>query len=75
MQFQLNDDQQMLRDMVRQFVEKEARPSAAQRDEEAIWPERLRSMSCPRRSMNTEPASAINSRLSSSLWIFNSSAA
>jgi alkylation response protein AidB-like acyl-CoA dehydrogenase len=41
MQFQLNDDQQMLRDMVRQFVEKEARPTVAERDEEAIWPERL----------------------------------
>jgi butyryl-CoA dehydrogenase len=41
MQFQLNDDQQMLRDMVRQFVEKEARPTVAERDEQAIWPERL----------------------------------
>jgi butyryl-CoA dehydrogenase len=41
MQFQLNDDQQMLRDMVRQFVEKEARPTVAERDEQALWPERL----------------------------------
>ncbi len=41
MQFQLSDDQQMLRDMVRQFVEKEARPTVAERDEHAIWPERL----------------------------------
>lgn len=38
MHFQLNDNQQMLRDMVRQFAEKEAAPTAAQRDEEAIWP-------------------------------------
>jgi alkylation response protein AidB-like acyl-CoA dehydrogenase len=41
MQFQLNDDQQMLRDMVRQFVEKEAAPTVAHRDEEAIWPTEL----------------------------------
>jgi butyryl-CoA dehydrogenase len=38
MQFQLSDDQQMLRDMVRQFVEKEAAPTVAERDDEAIWP-------------------------------------
>jgi butyryl-CoA dehydrogenase len=38
MQFQLNEDQLMLRDMVRQFVEKEAAPTVARRDEEAIWP-------------------------------------
>lgn len=38
MDFQLNEDQQMLRDMVRQFVEKEARPTVAERDEHAIWP-------------------------------------
>ncbi len=38
MEFQLNDDQQMLRDMVRQFVEKEAKPTVAERDDQAIWP-------------------------------------
>ncbi|MCS6880362.1 MAG: acyl-CoA dehydrogenase [Oscillochloridaceae bacterium] len=38
MHFQLTDNQQMLRDTVRQFVEKEAAPTVAQRDEEAIWP-------------------------------------
>lgn len=38
MQFQLSEDQQMLRDMVRQFAEKEARASAAERDEHGIWP-------------------------------------
>ncbi len=38
MHFRLNDNQQMLRDTVRQFVEKEAAPTVAQRDEEAIWP-------------------------------------
>jgi alkylation response protein AidB-like acyl-CoA dehydrogenase len=38
MQFQLTEDQQMLRDMVRQFAEKEGKPSAAERDEHAIWP-------------------------------------
>ncbi len=41
MEFQLNEDQQMLRDMVRQFVEKEAKPTAAERDEHAIWPTEL----------------------------------
>ena len=38
MEFQLSQDQQMLRDMVRQFVEKEATPTVAHRDDEAIWP-------------------------------------
>jgi alkylation response protein AidB-like acyl-CoA dehydrogenase len=38
MHFQLNEDQQMLRDMVRQFAEREAGPSAAERDEHGIWP-------------------------------------
>ncbi len=38
MDFQLSEDQQMLRDMVRQFVEKEAKPTVAERDEHAIWP-------------------------------------
>ncbi|MFQ3663121.1 MAG: acyl-CoA dehydrogenase [Chloroflexaceae bacterium] len=38
MHFQLSDNQQMLRDTVRQFVEKEAAPTVAHRDEEAIWP-------------------------------------
>ncbi|MFV9503716.1 MAG: acyl-CoA dehydrogenase [Oscillochloridaceae bacterium umkhey_bin13] len=41
MKFQPTDDQQMLRDMVRQFVEKEALPSVAERDEHAIWPTAL----------------------------------
>jgi butyryl-CoA dehydrogenase len=41
MEFQLSDDQQMLRDTVRQFVEKEAAPTVARRDEEAIWPDEL----------------------------------
>ncbi|WP_298820864.1 acyl-CoA dehydrogenase [Chloroflexus sp.] len=38
MDFQLSEDQQMLRDMVRQFAEKEAKPTVAERDEHAIWP-------------------------------------
>ncbi|WP_322489936.1 acyl-CoA dehydrogenase [Chloroflexus sp.] len=38
MEFQLSEDQQMLRDMVRQFAEKEAKPTVAERDELAIWP-------------------------------------
>lgn len=38
MEFQLSDDQQMLRDMVRQFVEKEAKPTVSERDESATWP-------------------------------------
>lgn len=38
MEFQLSEDQQMLRDMVRQFVEKEAKPTVAERDEHAMWP-------------------------------------
>jgi butyryl-CoA dehydrogenase len=41
MEFQLNEDQQMLRDMVRQFVEKEAKPTVAERDETATWPAEL----------------------------------
>ena len=41
MQFQPSDDQQMLRAMVRQFVEQEARPTVAERDEQAIWPGEL----------------------------------
>ncbi|MCU0492838.1 MAG: acyl-CoA dehydrogenase [Chloroflexaceae bacterium] len=41
MQFQLTEDQQLLRDTVRQFVEKEARSSAAERDEHAEWPTEL----------------------------------
>ncbi len=38
MEFQLSEDQQMLRDMVRQFAEKEVKPTVAERDEHAIWP-------------------------------------
>jgi alkylation response protein AidB-like acyl-CoA dehydrogenase len=38
MQFAHTEDQQMLRDMVRQFVEKEAAPTAAERDEQMLWP-------------------------------------
>ncbi|NTU77889.1 MAG: acyl-CoA dehydrogenase [Chloroflexales bacterium] len=41
MEFEPSKDQQMLRDMVRQFVEKEAKPTAALRDDEAIWPTEL----------------------------------
>ncbi|NJN16204.1 MAG: acyl-CoA dehydrogenase [Oscillochloris sp.] len=41
MEFRLNEDQQMLREMVRQFAEKEAQPTVAERDEHAIWPDRL----------------------------------
>lgn len=41
MEFQLSEDQQMLRDMVRQFVEKEAKPTVSERDEGAIWPAAL----------------------------------
>ncbi|PDW04534.1 acyl-CoA dehydrogenase [Candidatus Viridilinea mediisalina] len=38
MDFQTTQDQQMLREMVRQFAEQEGGPSAAVRDEEGIWP-------------------------------------
>lgn len=41
MEFQLTEDQQMLRDMVRQFAEKEAKPTVAERDEHARWPTEL----------------------------------
>lgn len=41
MEFQLTEDQLMLRDMVRQFVEKEAKPTVAERDEHARWPTEL----------------------------------
>jgi alkylation response protein AidB-like acyl-CoA dehydrogenase len=41
MKFQPTEDQHMLRDTVRQFVEKEAKPTVAERDEEAIWPTEL----------------------------------
>ncbi|WP_322817133.1 acyl-CoA dehydrogenase [Chloroflexus sp.] len=41
MEFQLTEDQQMLRDMVRQFAEKEAKPTVAERDEHARWPAEL----------------------------------
>ena len=41
MDFQPSEDQQMLREMVRQFAEKEAQPTAAHRDDEAIWPTEL----------------------------------
>jgi alkylation response protein AidB-like acyl-CoA dehydrogenase len=41
MEFQLTEDQLMLRDMVRQFVEKEAKPTVAERDEHACWPTEL----------------------------------
>jgi butyryl-CoA dehydrogenase len=39
--FRPSDDQQMLRDMVRQFAEREAKPTVAERDERAEWPEAL----------------------------------
>ncbi|MBO9318806.1 MAG: acyl-CoA dehydrogenase [Chloroflexus sp.] len=41
MEFQLTEDQLMLRDMVRQFAEKEAKPTVAERDEHARWPTEL----------------------------------
>ncbi len=41
MHFAHTEDQQMLREMVRQFVEKEAAPSAAERDEKMEWPDQL----------------------------------
>ncbi len=41
MQFAPSEDHEMLRDMVRQFAEKKARPSVAVRDDEAIWPDEL----------------------------------
>jgi alkylation response protein AidB-like acyl-CoA dehydrogenase len=41
MHFTHSDDQHMLRDMVRQFVEQEAAPTAAERDEQMLWPEEL----------------------------------
>ncbi|RRR69378.1 MAG: acyl-CoA dehydrogenase, partial [Candidatus Viridilinea halotolerans] len=41
MDFQFSQDQQMLRDMVRQFAEQEGGPSAAARDEEGLWPTEL----------------------------------
>jgi butyryl-CoA dehydrogenase len=41
MEFQLTEDQLMLRDMVRQFAEKEVKPTVAERDEHARWPTEL----------------------------------
>jgi alkylation response protein AidB-like acyl-CoA dehydrogenase len=41
MEFQPSQDQQMLREMVRQFAEHEGAPSAAIRDEEGLWPTEL----------------------------------
>jgi butyryl-CoA dehydrogenase len=41
MEFQPSQDQQMLREMVRQFAEQEGGPSAAARDEEGLWPTEL----------------------------------
>jgi butyryl-CoA dehydrogenase len=41
MEFQPSQDQQMLREMVRQFAEHEGGPSAAVRDEEGLWPTEL----------------------------------
>lgn len=41
MDFHVTEDQQLLRDTVRQFAEKEAAPTAAIRDERMEWPEDL----------------------------------
>lgn len=41
MDFQTTQDQQMLREMVRQFAEQEGGPSAAARDEAGLWPSEL----------------------------------
>lgn len=41
MHFQLTQDQQLLRDTVRQFVEREASSTVAERDEKAEWPTEL----------------------------------
>ena len=41
MEFQLTQDQQMLREMVRQFAEQQGAPSAAMRDEAGLWPSEL----------------------------------
>lgn len=41
MDFALTDDQQMIRKMARDFAEKEAKPTAAQRDHDRIWPAEL----------------------------------
>src|SRR6266852_896657 len=38
MDFSLNDHQKLIRDTVRQFMEKEVRPSARQRDREGRFP-------------------------------------
>ena len=41
MEFKLNDEQQLLRDMIREFTEKEVRPIAAEIDENERFPEEL----------------------------------
>jgi butyryl-CoA dehydrogenase len=41
MNFAPTEDHEMLRQAVREFAEKEAKPTAAQRDEEMEWPEAL----------------------------------
>lgn len=41
MDFKLNDEQQLLRDMIREFTEKEVRPIAAEIDENERFPEEL----------------------------------
>jgi alkylation response protein AidB-like acyl-CoA dehydrogenase len=41
MHFAPTEDHELLREAVREFAEKEARPTVAQRDEEMIWPAEL----------------------------------
>ena len=41
MEFRLNEDQEMLRDMIREFAEKEIAPIAAELDEQERFPEEL----------------------------------
>lgn len=41
MQFALTEDQELLRQTVRNFAEKEAKPTAAHRDEAMLWPSEL----------------------------------
>ena len=41
MEFRLNEDQEMLRDMIREFAEKEIAPIAAELDEQERFPEEI----------------------------------
>jgi alkylation response protein AidB-like acyl-CoA dehydrogenase len=44
--FALTEDQELLRQTVREFAEKEGKPTAAERDEEMLWPTELVKKMC-----------------------------